>query len=144
MDTGPSDVTQIFGKNFLRKTHTFIEIFHKKFPIFSFREYGQTFRKLKIFQQFYYNFFTEGKKQNFLMKKPQQNCVFFLGNSYQILVSHPSDQYPCSSYVKRYVRHQNLFNKIKKCTLFSVLCISYQSFIFRHLQVNLYNMRFLH
>jgi hypothetical protein len=34
MDTGPSDVRPIFGKNFPRQTHIFIEIFHKKFPIF--------------------------------------------------------------------------------------------------------------
>ena len=36
MDTGPSDVRPIFGKNFLRKIHISIEIFfHNKIPLFA-------------------------------------------------------------------------------------------------------------
>ena len=38
MDVGTNDMRPIFCQNFFGKTHTFIEIFNKKFPIFSFMD----------------------------------------------------------------------------------------------------------
>ena len=69
MDAGTNDVRPIFCKNLLRQTHTFIEIFHKKFPIFSFMD--KPSEKARIFSNFIVIFFTEGKKWNFVMKKSQ-------------------------------------------------------------------------
>ena len=68
MDAGTNDVRPIFYKNLLRQTHTFIEIFHKKFPIFSFMDKPS---ENQGFLVFYCNCFTEGKKWNFVMKKSQ-------------------------------------------------------------------------
>ena len=45
-----NDVRPIFCKNLLRQTHTFIEIFHKKFPIFSFID--KPSKKSRIFSNF--------------------------------------------------------------------------------------------
>ena len=69
MDVGTNDMRPIFCQNFFRKTHTFIEIFHKKFPIFSFMD--KPSENQGFLAILYYNFFTEGKKWNFVMKKSQ-------------------------------------------------------------------------
>ena len=66
MDVGTNDMRPIFCQNFFRKTHTFIEIFDKNFPIFSFMD----FRKSRIFGNFII-IFTGGKKWNFVIKKSQ-------------------------------------------------------------------------
>ena len=50
MDVGANDVRPIFCKNLLRQTHAFIEIFHKKFPIFSFMD--KPSEKSRIFSNF--------------------------------------------------------------------------------------------
>ena len=65
MNAGTSDVRQIFCKNLSRQTHTFIEIFHKKFQFF------HLWTNLQKNQEFLVIFFTEGKKWNFVMKKYQ-------------------------------------------------------------------------
>ncbi len=69
MDAGTNDVRPIFCKYLLRQTHTFIEIFHKKFPIFSFMD--KPSENQGFLAILYYNFFTKGKKWNLVMKKSQ-------------------------------------------------------------------------
>ena len=59
MDAGTNDVRPIFCKNLLRQTHTFIEIFHKKFPIVSFID--KPSEKSRIFSNFIVIFLQNAK-----------------------------------------------------------------------------------
>ena len=69
MDTGPSDVRPIFGKNSLRKIHISIEILHNKIPLFAFCK-KITIKLLKILD------FSDEKIGNFLWKISIKVCVF--------------------------------------------------------------------
>ena len=61
MDTGTNDVRPIFFKNLLRQTHTFIEIFHKKFPILSFMD--KPLEKSRISSNFIVIFLQKAKSE---------------------------------------------------------------------------------
>ena len=77
MDVGTNDMGPIFCQNFFRKTHTLIEIFHKKFPIFSFMDKpseNQGF--LEILLEFFYR----RKKVEFCYEKISiEMCIFLRG-----------------------------------------------------------------
>ena len=61
MDAGTNDVRPMFCKNLLRQTHTFIEIFHKNFPIFSFMD--KRSEKSRIFSNFIVIFLQNAKSE---------------------------------------------------------------------------------
>ena len=93
MDVGTNDMRPIFCQNFVRKTHTFIEIFHKKFPSFSFMD--KPSENQKFLEILYYTVWGQKKppKVNecssvgnyrtamiFFLQSSQHSYVFFDGN----------------------------------------------------------------
>ena len=108
VDTGPSDVRLIFGNSFLRKIHTLLRFFIKSFWFFPL---WTNLQKIKDFLTILLQFFYRRKKVEFFYEKTSiEMCVFLRKFLPNISLTSFRPEYPCSSYLKRYVRQQNLLN----------------------------------